>query len=89
MFKRIAFGGASLSGEGAGYGFGNLVNTSAQDLISRAIELGMEYFDFAPIYGFNQAEQVMGKVLGSNRDKIHLSPTKVYIFDHNVLFFYV
>lgn len=72
MLKRIAFGGASLSGEGAGYGFGNLVNTSADDLINHAIELGMEYFDFAPIYGFNQAEQTMGRVLGANRDKVKL-----------------
>lgn len=72
MFKRIAFGGASLSGEGAGYGFGNLVNTSATDLVHHAIELGVEYFDFAPIYGFNQAELTMGKVLGKNRDKVKL-----------------
>jgi myo-inositol catabolism protein IolS len=72
MLKNIAFGGASLSGDGAGYGFGELIGTSAHDLINHAIELGIEYYDFAPIYGFHQAEQTMGKALGANREKVKL-----------------
>lgn len=60
---RITFGGASLSGEGGGYGFGAMDEVSAEKLIKSAFELGIKLFDTAPIYGFGMSEERLGKYL--------------------------
>lgn len=60
---RIAFGGAALSGEGGGYGFGKMSEEEAQRLLLHAWERGVRIFDTAPIYGFGVSEERMGKFL--------------------------
>lgn len=57
----LGFGGAGLSGEGAGYGFGTIKDE--QKLISHAFDRGIRVFDTAPIYGFGRSEEVLGKAL--------------------------
>lgn len=59
----ISFGGASLSGEGGGYGFGLLGESDAESLIRSAWEKGITLFDTAPIYGFGLSEERLGKYL--------------------------
>lgn len=59
----ITFGGASLSGEGGGYGFGEMSESDAETLIKGAWELGITVFDTAPIYGFGLSEERLGKYL--------------------------
>lgn len=59
----ITFGGASLSGEGGGYGFGELSDNQAEKLIKTAFDLGIRLFDTAPIYGFGLSEVRLGKYL--------------------------
>lgn len=59
----ITFGGAALSGEGGGYGFGDLDETAAEKLLKFAWEKGVNLFDTAPIYGFGLSEERMGKYL--------------------------
>jgi myo-inositol catabolism protein IolS len=59
----ITFGGASLSGEGGGYGFGPLSEKEAQNLILCAWERGISLFDTAPIYGFGLSEERLGRYL--------------------------
>jgi myo-inositol catabolism protein IolS len=59
----ITFGGASLSGEGGGYGFGQMSETEAQKLIMAAWEAGITVFDTAPIYGFGLSEERLGRYL--------------------------
>lgn len=61
--SRISFGGASLSGEGGGYGFGAMSEKEAQNLIQEAWEQGITVFDTAPIYGFGLSEERLGKYL--------------------------
>lgn len=65
----LAFGGASISGEGAGYGFGNISENEALDLVHMAYDLGIRVFDTAPIYGFGLSEKRLGKALKQNRDQ--------------------
>jgi myo-inositol catabolism protein IolS len=59
----ISFGGASLSGEGGGYGFGEVDESRAEELIKKSWELGINLFDTAPIYGFGLSEERLGKYL--------------------------
>ncbi|MGB0645650.1 MAG: aldo/keto reductase [Bradymonadia bacterium] len=64
----IGFGAASLSGRGGGYGFGAIDDQSATDLVHGAIDLGVNLFDTAPIYGFGESERRLGLALSGRRD---------------------
>jgi myo-inositol catabolism protein IolS len=59
----LGMGCASLSGEGGGYGFGKMSEKDAQALVLQAVELGINIFDTAPIYGFGLSEERLGKYL--------------------------
>ncbi len=59
----IGFGGAAISGEGGGYGFGAMDEVSAEKLIKELWDGGINLFDTAPIYGFGLSEERMGKYL--------------------------
>ncbi len=77
LFKNIskfplAFGGAAISGEGAGYGFGKISESDSMNLLNMAYERGFRVFDTAPIYGFGLSEKRMGKAFKSIREKIFL-----------------
>lgn len=72
MLDKIAFGGASFSGSGAGYGFGKLKDCSEKELFDYLYSNGVRLFDFAPIYGFNNAEKVMGTLIKDVRDNLKL-----------------
>ena len=62
----IGFGGASLSGEGGGYGFGEMDEKAAEKLIKDAWDGGINLFDTAPIYGFGLSEERLGKYLSKD-----------------------
>ena len=68
----LGFGGASISGEGAGYGFGDITEDQAIALLHEAKDLGIRIFDTAPIYGFGLSEKRMGKAFKSKRDEVFL-----------------
>jgi aryl-alcohol dehydrogenase-like predicted oxidoreductase len=61
--SRLGFGGASLSGEGGGYGFGTMDELMAESLIKEAWDMGINLFDTAPIYGFGLSEERLGRYL--------------------------
>jgi myo-inositol catabolism protein IolS len=61
--SRIAFGGASISGEGGGYGFGPMSERDAQELLKASWEHGINLYDTAPIYGFGLSEERFGRYL--------------------------
>lgn len=68
----LGFGAASISGEGGGYGFGDIGTEEAIRLVHRALDAGITLFDTAPIYGFGLSEQRLGKALASQRDRAFL-----------------
>jgi len=75
--------GLSLSvlGYGCGAVGGLMVRGTAADqerAIARAVELGINYFDTAPLYGNGESERNLGRVLASLRPNIHLG-TKVNV----------
>lgn len=59
----LGFGGAALSGEGGGYGFGEMDEASAERLLKNTWEAGLNLYDTAPIYGFGLSEERLGKYL--------------------------
>jgi myo-inositol catabolism protein IolS len=59
----FVFGGASISGEGKGYGFGPCSEKEAETLLCAAFEHGVRYFDTAPIYGYGLSEERIGRYL--------------------------
>lgn len=68
----IAFGGAAISGEGGGYGFGNISEGESIDLLHLAYDRGIRIFDTAPIYGFGLSEKRMGVAFKQSREKVFL-----------------
>lgn len=69
----IGFGAASISGEGGGYGFGEISEKDALDLLHFAFEKGFRLFDSAPIYGFGLSEKRLGLAFKKNRDKVFIT----------------
>ena len=69
---RFGFGGAAISGEGGGYGFGKISEDHAIGLLRDAKSRGVKVFDTAPIYGFGMSEQRIGKAFAKERDEVFL-----------------
>lgn len=75
-----AFGGAAVSGEGGGYGFGKV--SDPQGLLEAAYDLGVTLFDTAPIYGFGQSEVEFSKFIKDKREKVKVI-SKSGVYWHN------
>jgi aryl-alcohol dehydrogenase-like predicted oxidoreductase len=69
----MSFGAGSISGEGGGYGFGDISEADSIDLVQYAYDLGINLFDTAPIYGYGMSENRLGKAVKSFRDKVWLT----------------
>ncbi|MCP4914946.1 MAG: aldo/keto reductase [Oligoflexia bacterium] len=68
-FKEFAFGGAGISGEKGGYAFGHVTEDVAINLVKEALDLGIQIFDTAPIYGFGDSEVRIGKGIKGRREE--------------------
>lgn len=68
----LAFGGAAISGEGGGYGFGDISEADSIELLDTAFERGLRIFDTAPIYGFGLSEKRMGMAFKKIREKVFI-----------------
>jgi aryl-alcohol dehydrogenase-like predicted oxidoreductase len=49
--------------------------------IHRAIDLGINFFDVAPVYGFGHAEIVLGEALKGRRDKVFIATKCGLVWD--------
>jgi aryl-alcohol dehydrogenase-like predicted oxidoreductase len=70
--SEIGFGGASISGEGGGYGFGPITEAESIQLLDFAYDQGLNLFDTAPIYGFRESEKRMGKAFKNKRQDLFI-----------------
>lgn len=70
--SEVAFGGAAVSGEGGGYGFGAIGEEEAVALLKRAFDRGITLFDTAPIYGYGLSERRIGSAFRGMREKVFL-----------------
>jgi len=64
--SRIALGTWAIGG----WMWGGTDERDAIDTIHRALDLGINLIDTAPVYGFGQSEEIVGKALEGRRDKV-------------------
>lgn len=68
-FGAWAIGGGAMIGNTA-IGWGNANDRDSKIAINHSLELGINFFDTADIYGLGHSEQLIGEVLGNKRDVI-------------------
>src|SRR5512139_1406414 len=68
--SEVSFGGAAISGEGRGYGFGHMRDDEAAKLLAACLDRGINLYDTAPVYGFGLSEKRIGKAFHAHRDRV-------------------
>lgn len=63
----VGFGCWQLSGPGV---WSEYDETTAVASVHRAIDVGIDFFDVAPVYGLGHAEEVLGRALAGRRDDV-------------------
>lgn len=68
-FGAWAIGGGAMIGNTA-IGWGNANDQESKLAIQRSLDLGINFFDTADIYGLGHSEQLIGNLLGNNKEVI-------------------
>jgi aryl-alcohol dehydrogenase-like predicted oxidoreductase len=68
----LAFGTGTFGG-GPDWPYGNTDVTLARRLVDRCIDVGMNLFDSADVYGSGRAQEILGEVIRGRRDRVLLS----------------
>lgn len=68
-FGAWAIGGGAMVGNTA-IGWGDVNDEESKKAIYRSLELGINFFDTADIYGLGHSEQLLGKTLKTNKEAI-------------------
>ena len=68
-FGAWAIGGGAMIGTTA-IGWGNTDDEESKKAIHRSLDLGINFFDTADIYGLGHSEDLLGKIIGDKRDII-------------------
>lgn len=68
-FGSWAIGGGAMVGDTA-IGWGKANDTTSKKAIQKALELGVNFFDTADIYGLNHSEELIGSTIGNKNDVI-------------------
>ena len=66
QITRVGLGGCPLGG----HGWGHVDDSESIAAIRRALELGVNFFDTADVYGFGHSEKILSKALGSRRHSV-------------------
>src|SRR5258708_4639154 len=74
--SEIGFGAWAIGGNEHGNSYGPTDDKVSLEAIHQALELGCNYFDTADVYGYGHSEEILGKGLRSQRDRIFIA-TKV------------
>jgi aryl-alcohol dehydrogenase-like predicted oxidoreductase len=77
-FSVIGFGCWAVSGAGVWNKSNDIDSIKA---IQKALDLGVNFFDVAPVYGFGHAEEVLGKALKGNRQKVLIASKCGLVWD--------
>lgn len=67
--SRIGLGTWQFGSREWGYGDGYAAGP-ARDIVRRARELGVTFFDTAEVYGLGRSERILGEALGDERDQV-------------------
>lgn len=75
--SHIAFGCAPMGG----YDYGPVNDDDSMKAVRKALDLGINFFDTADIYGFGHAETILGNALSGNRDKAFIATKFGLVWD--------
>ncbi|MCB0284842.1 MAG: aldo/keto reductase [Calditrichae bacterium] len=70
MVSELCFGTMTFGGKGWWTAIGQQPQSVANDLVNRAIDAGINFFDTANVYSFGEAEKLLGKALGIRRKDV-------------------
>ncbi|CAN7424852.1 aldo/keto reductase [Paenibacillus sp. LjRoot56] len=70
--SKLGLGGAPLGGD-----FGPVTDEQVIEVIGRALELGINFIDTAPLYGAGESERRIGKAIQGKREEIFLATKAV------------
>ena len=73
---RIGLGTWQFGSRGWGYGE-SYARHEARAIVRRALELGVNLFDTAELYGFGRSERILGEALGEDRESAFIA-TKIF-----------
>ena len=76
-----AIGGPLSREEGTEAGYGTVDDEESIKAIQRAIELGVNFFDTADVYGAGHSEEILGKALEDYRDDVIIATKFGNTFD--------
>ena len=68
-FGAWAIGGGAMVGD-TPIGWGDADDETSKKAIHKAIDLGINFFDTADIYGLNHSEKLIGELLGNRPDMV-------------------
>ena len=81
--SRIALGCMSFGDTGSGFNHWALGDDEAEPVFRQALDLGINFWDTANVYGFGSSEEIVGRAINrySKREDIVLA-TKVFFQMH-------
>jgi aryl-alcohol dehydrogenase-like predicted oxidoreductase len=74
--SEIGFGAWAIGGNAHGNSYGPTDDRESIAAVRRAVDLGVNFFDTADVYGWGHSEEVLGEALEGRRDEVFLA-TKV------------
>ena len=74
--SEIGFGAWAIGGNAHGNSYGPTDDGESIAAVQKAVDLGVNFFDTADVYGWGHSEEVLGKALEGRRDQVRLA-TKV------------
>ena len=73
MLSVVGVGTWAIGGDNWDYGWGPQDDADSLRAIHAALDLGVNWVDTAPVYGFGHAEEVVAKALKGHRDEVVLA----------------
>ena len=80
MISRVGYGAWAIGGAGWWHAWGNQDDEQSIAAIRRAVELGVNWVDTAPIYGLGHSEEVVGRALQGLDDRPYVF-TKASLYE--------
>jgi aryl-alcohol dehydrogenase-like predicted oxidoreductase len=77
--SRIGFGCWAIGG----HGYGKVDDNESMDAIRKALDLGVNFFDTADVYGLGHSEEILGKALGTQRNHVIIATKFGVNWDEN------
>ncbi len=79
----IGFGSWAIGGGGWASAWGNQDDEQSAESVRVALYNGINFFDTAAVYGLGHSEEVIGKALKGDRDKVVLATKCGLVWDEN------